>query len=409
MPTDRLESTLQKEMAELEQRGVLKGPERVVVGYVPPRDGRGSRFLLEGQGDRKFLKMNSNGYLGLAQDTRLIEAEAVASHELGVNPGAVRFIDGTTKYHKALEARLAAFHRKPAAKAFSCAYMANLGVAIALCNKTTYVISDELNHNSIVRALRIAAVPSGNKGIYRHNRMDELETLLRNVPEGMERVIVIFDGVFSMRGDYAPLGEMVALSKQYHEKFRDGVLTLVDDSHGTAAYGATGRGTLEVSGEWDVDVITSTLGKAFGAEGGYVAASAGIIEIVRQKADTYIYTNPVSPGAANAGIAAINIVDSDEGKAMLARVADNALYFRRGIEALGFETIPGVHPITPVLIRDTAKTRATVKALYEHGILATGLTFPVVPVGDETIRIQLSAAHTRKDLDYVLERFEKTK
>jgi len=265
------------------------------------------------------------------------------------------------------------------------------------------------SNNSIVRALRIAAVPSGNKGIFKHNNMEELETLLRNVPAGMERVVVIFDGIFSMRGDYAPLGQIVALAKKYDEKFADGVLTIVDDSHGTAAYGATGRGTLEITGTWDVDVITSTLGKAFGAEGGYVAASADIIEIIRQKADTYIYTNPVSPGAANAGLAAINIVDSDEGKALLGRVKENAEYFRRGIEALGYETIPGVHPIVPVLIRDTAKTRATVKALYDNGILATGLAFPVVPAGDETIRIQLSAAHTRVDLDHVLESFEKAK
>lgn len=409
MPTDRIKAALLSELEELEQRGVRKAPERVVVGYLPAREGRGPRFLLAGQGDKPFLKMNSNGYLGLAQDPRLIEAEDAASRELGVNPGAVRFIDGTTKYHQRLEERLAAFHGCEAAKIFSCAYMANLGVAIALCNKSTYVISDELNHNSIVRALRIAGVPGENKGIFKHNDVADLERCLDAVPAGIQRVIVIFDGVFSMRGDYAPLREIVAACKMRHRRFRDGVLTIVDDSHGTAAYGPTGRGTPEVAGESDVDVITSTLGKAFGAEGGYVAGTAEIIEIVRQRADTYIYTNPVSPGAANAGLASLAIVDSDEGRGKIAAVKANAEYFRSGIETLGFETIPGVHPIVPVLIRDTARVRAMVKALFEHGILATGLTFPVVPVGDETIRIQLSAAHTRADLDYVLETFGRIK
>ncbi|MBE7558200.1 aminotransferase class I/II-fold pyridoxal phosphate-dependent enzyme [bacterium] len=409
MPTDRIKAALLSELEELEQRGVRKAPERVVVGYLPAREGRGPRFLLAGQGDKPFLKMNSNGYLGLAQDPRLIEAEDTASRELGVNPGAVRFIDGTTKYHQRLEERLAAFHGCEAAKIFSCAYMANLGVAIALCNKSTYVISDELNHNSIVRALRIAGVPGENKGIFKHNDVADLERCLDAVPAGIQRVIVIFDGVFSMRGDYAPLREIVAACKMRHRRFRDGVLTIVDDSHGTAAYGPTGRGTPEVAGESDVDVITSTLGKAFGAEGGYVAGTAEIIEIVRQRADTYIYTNPVSPGAANAGLASLAIVDSDEGRGKIAAVKANAEYFRSGIETLGFETIPGVHPIVPVLIRDTARVRAMVKALFEHGILATGLTFPVVPVGDETIRIQLSAAHTRADLDYVLETFGRIK
>ena len=376
-----------------------------MVGYGPARAGKGPRVLLEGQGAREFLKMNSNGYLGLAQDPRLIEAEDAASRALGVNPGAVRFIDGTTRYHKELEEKLAAFHQREAAKVFSCAYMANLGVAIALCTRNTYVISDELNHNSIVRALRIAGVPSANKGIYEHNDVHELAKALDNVPAGTERVIVIFDGVFSMRGDYAPLKDIVKVCKTRHGKFRDGVLTIVDDSHGTAAYGLTGRGTPEVAGESDVDVITSTLGKAFGAEGGYAASTAEIIEIVRQRADTYIYTNPVSPGAANAGMPSLAIVDSAEGRQKIAAVKQNAEYFRKGIEGLGFETIPGVHPIVPVLIRDTGRVRAMVKALFEHGILATGLAFPVVPAGDETIRIQLSAAHTRADLDYVLETF----
>lgn len=405
MPVDKIKKTLTAEVEELKRRGTAKPPERIIRGIAPGQSGLGPRFLIEGQGDTQFLRMNSNNYLGLAQHPRLIEAERAASEELGVNPGGVRFIDGTTKYHRRLEEELAAFHGMPAAKIFSCAYMANLGVALALMNDRTFVVSDRLNHNSIARALRIAGVPFENKGIYAHCDVADLEKVLESVPGGVERVIVIFDGVFSMRGDHSPLKQIVALAKKYDERFKDGVITIIDDSHGTAAYGATGRGTVEVTGEPGVDVITSTLGKAFGAEGGYVAACEEIVEAVRQKADTYIYSNPVSPGAANAGIAAIGVVDSEEGRELLAGLRENTQYFRDGLEGIGLDSLPGVHPIVPVLIRDTARVERMTRSLFGKGILVTGLTAPVVPAGDETIRVQISAAHTRDDLDYALAAF----
>ncbi len=469
MPVDKLKETFQIELQELRKEGRLKPPERVIVGYASPGDGLGPRFLLEDEEDKRFLRLNSNNYLGLAQDRRLIEAERAASERLGVNPGGVRFIDGTTVYHRDLELDLADFHGTEAAKIFSCAYMANLGVALALMNRQTYVISDQLNHNSIARAIRIAGVPSENKGIYLHNdvgqlrealetghdllsramimidqvfhmgkdesalpdlvnialdiagvpseqhgiyqhgNMRGLEERLETMPPEIERVIIIFDGVFSMRGNYAPLAEIVAAAKEYNERFKDGVITIMDDSHGTAAYGETGRGTPEVTQENGVDIITSTLGKAFGAEGGYVAGCEEIIEIVRQKADTYIFTNPISPGQANAGIAAVNIINSQEGKRMLARSRENTQNFREGIQNIGFGTIPGIHPIIPVLIRDTAEVKRIVNELYKRGILVTGLVSPVVPEGDETIRVQISAAHTREDLNYALDAFEEVK
>ncbi|MCK4965510.1 aminotransferase class I/II-fold pyridoxal phosphate-dependent enzyme [bacterium] len=406
MPVDKLNESIKNELQKLAGDGILKTPERVITGYIPAVENYGPRFLLEGEDDKKFLRMNSNNYLGLAQHSKLIDAEKEASDELGINAGAVRFIDGTTKYHIKLEEKLADFHNKQAAKIFSSAYMANLGVIITLTNKKTYIISDELNHNSIVRAIRIAGVPSENKGIYLHNDIDGLKKSLDNVPGGIERVIIIFDGVFSMRGDYAPVKEIAALGAEYSERFKDGVITIIDDSHGTAAFGETGRGTPEVAGEFGVDVITSTLGKAFGAEGGYAVSSKEIIELVRQRADTYIYSNPVSPGAANAGIAAVSIVNSGDGRNILARLRENSEYFRQGIESIGYETIPGIHPITPVLIRDTDKVKIMVQKLYERGILVTGLTFPVVPRGSETIRIQISAAHTKEDLSAVIAEFK---
>lgn len=406
MPVDKLNESIKNELQKLAGDGILKTPERVITGYIPAVENYGPRFLLEGEDDKKFLRMNSNNYLGLAQHPKLIDAEKEASEELGINAGAVRFIDGTTKYHIKLEEKLADFHNKQAAKIFSSAYMANLGIIITLTNKKTYIISDELNHNSIVRAIRIAGVPSENKGIYMHNDIDGLKKSLDNVPGGIERVIIIFDGVFSMRGDYAPVKEIAALGAEYNERFKDGVITIIDDSHGTAAFGETGRGTPEVAGEFGVDVITSTLGKAFGAEGGYAVSSKEIIELVRQRADTYIYSNPVSPGAANAGIAAVSIVNSGDGRNILARLRENSEYFRQGIESIGYETIPGIHPITPVLIRDTDKVKIMVQKLYERGILVTGLTFSVVPRGSETIRIQISAAHTKEDLSAVIGEFK---
>ncbi len=406
MPTDKIKDAVTFELQKLKTDGRLKAPERIITGYFPSDKKRGPRFLLEGKENKKFIRMNSNGYLGLAQHPKLIEAERKASEELGVNPGAVRFIDGTTKYHRVLEEKLADFHNKESAKIFSCAYMANLGVAIALMNKKTYVISDELNHNSIVRAIRITGIPSENKGIFQHNNVISLKKELEKIPEEIERAIIIFDGVFSMRGDYAPVREITALAKEYDERFKDGVLTIIDDSHGTAVFGETGRGTMEVVEDYAVDVITSTLGKAFGAEGGYAAACKEIIEIIRQKADTYIYTNPISPGAANAGIAAVDIVNSEEGKQMLERLKENSEYFRKGIINTGFEIIPGVHPIIPVLIRNTDKVHKMVTGLFEKGILITGLTAPIVPPGDETIRVQISAVHTFEDLTYVINSFK---
>ena len=405
MPLDKLNSTILNELAQIEEEGRSKSPERIITGVVSGTDGAAPRLKLEGS-DQSFLRMNSNGYLGLANDERLKKAAHDATEKYGVGPTAVRFIDGTAVPHVELEKRLAAFHKMEAAKIFSSAYMANLGLALAITNKTTYYISDALNHNSIIRALRIAGVSRENKAIYKHNDMPELRKRLEEVPAGMTRVIVIFDGVFSMRGDNAPMREIVDLAKEFNDKFEDGVITVVDDSHGTGAYGATGRGTPEISDGMDVDIITSTMGKAFCSNGGYVAASKGVIEMVRQRADTYIYTNPIAVADAAATLTSLDILDSEEGLGLLKTLRENAKYFREKIEGLGYETIPGQHPIIPVLIRDTTKAKAMVKGLYDRGILVVGLTFPVVPKGDETLRIQMCANHATADLDYVVKAFE---
>ena len=199
--------------------------------------------------------------------------------------------------------------KKPAAKIFNSAYTSNCGLALSISNKKTYWIGDQLNHNSIIRAMRISNIPSPNKGIFKHNDMADLKRCLDEVPLNMERVVVVFDGIFSMRGDYAPISKIVEICKTYDHKFKDGVITVVDDSHGIGAYGATGRGTPEHEGTWP-DIVVGTFGKAFGVNGGFIAASEALIEAVRQKADTYIYTNSLSAADCAAATASIDICDS---------------------------------------------------------------------------------------------------
>jgi glycine C-acetyltransferase len=345
--------------------------------------------------------MNSNSYLSLSNHPGLIAAADAATKQFGVGPGAVRFIDGTFSYHVDLEEKIARFVDKPAAKIFNSAYTANCGLALTIANKQTYWIGDQLNHNSIIRAMRIANVPRNNKGIYEHNDMDALKNCLDAVPDGMERVVVIFDGIFSMRGDFAPIDRIEKIVEPYNQRFKDGVITVVDDSHGIGAYGQSARGTAEHTGR-QPDVIIGTFGKAFGVNGGFIAASQTVVEAVRQKADTYIYTNPLSVADCAAAIKAIDICESPEGLKRLKNLKDRIAQFRQGIAALNLESIPGPHPIVPLLVRDTAKTHKMVANLFEKGVLVVGLTFPVVPRGDETIRFQINAAHTKTDIDHVL-------
>jgi len=401
MALERLDEALRQDLAALESEGRAKAPERVIVGYAPPEGKRGPRYLLRGL-DRPFLRMNSNSYLSLSNHPKLVEAAHQASEALGVGPGAVRFIDGTFAQHVALEDRAARFVGKPSSKIFNSAYTTVLGAALAITHKRTYWIGDELNHNCIIRSMRVANVPSENKAIYPHNDMAALEQCLDNVPEDMERVVVVFDGIFSMRGDFAPADRIVELAARHDDRFRDGVITVMDDSHGIGAYGATGRGTAEHTGAHP-DVIVGTFGKAFGVNGGFVASSPTVIEAVRQKADTYIYTNPLSVGDCAAALAAMEIADGPEGRDRLARLKGRTAQFREGLSALGLESIPGPHPVVPLLVRDTNATRRMVGDLFEGGVLAVGLTFPVVPRGDETIRFQINADHTEQDIDGLLQ------
>ena len=400
MPLDKLDRALAAEVAALEREGRAKAPERVLVDRVPERGERGPRYKLRGS-EREYLRMNSNGYLSLAYHSELAEAADAACRRLGTGPGAVRFIDGTTREHVALETRIAAFTGRPAARSFNSAYTSVLGLAMALSGAETYWIGDELNHNCIIRAMRIASVPRERRAIFRHNDVEDLAARLGEVPAGVERVVLVFDGIFSMRGDHAPLAHIAELAREHDGRFAQGVVTVMDDSHGLGAYGATGRGTEEHCGA-RADVLVGTFGKAFGVNGGFVAGSVELVEALRQKADTYIYTNPLGAADCAAAERAVSLADGAEGRERLARLGARTREFREGLARLGLESIAGPHPVVPLLVRDTERTRAIVRGLYEREILAVGLTFPVVPRGDETIRFQINAEHTAADIRQVL-------
>jgi glycine C-acetyltransferase len=400
MSLDLFSAGLAREIAAMKTEGRAKPPERVIVDYLAPEGARGPRYRLAGS-PLEFIRMNSNSYLSLSHHPAVMASADEATHRFGVGPGAVRFIDGTFSHHVSLESRIASFVGKPAAKIFNSAYTANLGLALAIQNKKTYWIGDALNHNCIIRAMRIANVPRANKAIYRHNDIDHLAELIAKVPDDIERVIVIFDGIFSMRGDHAPIDRINAVLAPHRQRFAEGLITVVDDSHGIGAYGATGRGTEEIVGA-KADVVVGTFGKAFGVNGGFVATSPEIVEAIRQKSDTYIYTNPLSMADCAAAETAVNIADSQEGIDRLIHLHARIAQFRDGLDALGLESIPGAHPVVPLMVRDTEKTTAMVQGFYEGGVLVVGLNFPVVPQGDQTIRFQVNAAHTTADIDAVL-------
>ena len=405
MSLERYSAALKAEVAIMESEGRTKPPERVIVDYTPAAEGFGPRYKLDGK-EQWFMRCNSNSYLSLSHHPDVLKSADEASHKFGAGPGAVRFIDGTFQAHVDLEERIAAFTGRPAAKIFNSAYTSNLGLALALQNKKTYWIGDELNHNCIIRAMRIANVPRSQKGIFKHNDMEQLKGLIEGVPEDIERVVVIFDGVFSMRGDFAPIDEIHKVLAPHRERFPQGLITVVDDSHGIGAYGQTGRGTEEIVGV-QADVLVGTFGKAFGVNGGFVASSVEVIEAVRQKADTYIYTNPLSVADCAAATVAIDITDSEEGLQRLRNVRERIAQFRSGLDDLGMESIPGLHPVVPLMVRDTEKTRSMVEEFYRNGVLVVGLNFPVVPKGDQSIRFQINAAHTEKDIAFVLDTLKK--
>jgi glycine C-acetyltransferase len=419
MSLEKLNIYCTSKLEELKEKGAQKGAENVIAKITLPdwvKNGRlpnpaedanfGPRYFLVGD-ENAYLLMNSNSYLGFTLHPKVMAAEEEGVKYYGTGPGAVRFISGTYQPHVELENRLAAFHGRTSAMIYSAAYTAVMGVIPALINENTLVISDQLNHNSIINAIRLSH--PAKKEIFKHLDTQVLEHILstyasvkyaRNEPE-IKRVLVITDGIFSMRGDFAPLDKIVAICRKYEQSFEEGIISIADDSHGVGAFGKTGRGIEEYT-QSKADILIATLGKALGVNGGYVVASTPVIDYLRETSPLYVYSNPITPSEALAAKTSLEILDSKEGLERLAKLRILSERFENGLTELGFETIPGEHPITPLVMRDTRKTALLIKYLLQNKILATALSYPVVPKGDEEIRFQINANHTIRDIDYIL-------
>jgi glycine C-acetyltransferase len=397
-PVEQLFST---KLSSLQEQGIHKGNEKVITGIKAAESGFGPRYVLEGYGDRAFLRMNSNSYLGLARHPQAIKAEVEASEKFGTGPGAVRFISGTYQPHKDLEKRLAEFHGRESAMLFSAAYATMMGILPQFISENTLVVSDGLNHSCIINAIRLSH--PAKREVYTHADIDVLDKILATNSGQFKRVCVVTDGIFSMRGDHADIEKINTCCQRYENKYEEGIITMVDDSHGIGAFGLSGRGTEEVTGG-KADILVATLGKSLGVNGGYIVASSIVIDYLRETSPFYIYSNPITPAEAAASLAALNILDSQEGLSLLEKLRSLSVFLRAGLEHSGFETLVGEHPIVPVFIRDTAKTSALVAHLFAHNILVTGLNYPVVPKGDQEIRLQVNTDHTEKDLGFLLDK-----
>jgi glycine C-acetyltransferase len=401
MSLNKVEQLFTTKLISLQEQGICKGHEKVITSIKNAENGFGPRYFLESYGDRAFLRMNSNSYLGLSSHPQVIKAEAEAAEKYGTGPEAVRFISGTYQPHIDLEKRLAEFHERESAMLFSAAYATMMGVLPQFISEDTLVVSDALNHSCIINAIRLSQ--PAKKEVYAHADIDALDSILAANSGLYKRVCVVTDGIFSMRGDYAQIDKINDCCKRYEDGYEEGIITIVDDSHGVGAFGTSGRGTEEVTGE-KADILIATLGKSLGVNGGYVVASSVVIDYLRETSPFYIYSNPITPAEAAASLMALTILDSQEGLSFLEKLRRLCAFLRVGLECLGFETLTGEHPIVPVFIRDTAKTSALVAHLFAHNILVTGLNYPVVPKGDQEIRLQVNADHTEKDLGSLLDK-----
>jgi glycine C-acetyltransferase len=341
--------------------------------------------------------LTSNNYLGFANHPRIREAQKKAVDRWGAGLGSVRFICGTQELHLELEAEIASFFGCEAAILYMTCWSANEGLFAAVLDEPDGLYSDELNHASIIDGVRLS---KAKRFRVPHNDTKALERMLAEDTVSRYR-LMITDGVFSMEGEEADLRELVRICEAR------GVILAVDDSHATGVLGATGRGTGEEQGVLDrIPVWTGTLGKAMGsAAGGFVTGPKALVETLRQRSRTYLFSNTLPPAVAGGAIEAFRLLKEDP--APVRRLRDNAAYFRKALAGAGFKIPHGTHPIVPVIVGDTAKALAMGKALFEEGVYVSGFGFPVVPQGQARLRCQVSAAHERADLDRAVEAFVK--
>jgi glycine C-acetyltransferase len=374
-----IQRDISAELDEIRSAGLFKA-ERVIVSP------QGSSIRV-GDG-QEVLNFCANNYLGLADDPRIISAAKEAMDRWGYGLASVRFICGTQGVHKQLEQRISGFLGTEDTILYSSCFDANGGLFETLLSEQDAVISDELNHASIIDGIRLS---KARRLRYRNRDMADLEAQLKASADARRRLIAT-DGVFSMDGYLAPLGEICDLAERY------GAMVMVDDSHAVGFVGARGRGTPELHGVSDrVDIVTGTLGKAMGgASGGYTSGRREIIDLLRQRSRPYLFSNSVAPAVVGASLKVLDLLET--GDDLRARLRENTAWFREQMTGLGFDILPGDHPIVPVMIGDAARATQMADLLLEKGVYVIGFSYPVVPVGKARIRTQLSAAHSRDDL-----------
>jgi glycine C-acetyltransferase len=409
----RVKYDLKQELNKIKESGVFKD-ERVILS-----DQKANIVVSypEGSKPKEVLNFCSNNYLGLANHPKLIEAaqQALTTHGFGM--ASVRFICGTQDLHKALEKKISEFYGTEDTILYSSCFDANGGLFEAILGPEDAIITDALNHASIIDGIRLC---KAKRFIYDHSDMAYLEKVIKRARAGVDiwdgpglskepvparNILVATDGVFSMDGDIAKIKEITELAEKYC------AMVMVDDSHATGFFGNTGRGSVEYCDALgEVDIITSTLGKAMGgATGGFTTGRKEIIDVLRQKSRPYLFSNTLAPVVAAASIAAFDLLNKSD--SLRKKLMENTTYFRKKMTALGFDIIEGVHPIVPILFRnfenDAELAQKISKDLYDEGIYVVGFFYPVVPQGKARIRVQLSAAHTKEQVDLAIAAFEK--
>jgi glycine C-acetyltransferase len=383
---------LQAELDQFKQDGVYKR-----LNYLDSP--QGPRVRMEGRGEVVIL--SSNNYLGLCNLPEVVQAGKDALDRFGAGTGSVRFICGTFTIHRELEAVLARFVGCESSLTYVSCWNANEGLCPSLLGEQDIVISDQLNHASIIDSIRLAkSITKCQTAVYKHSDMADLEAKLKAATNARRRLIFT-DGIFSMEGDIARLPDIVTLARKWD------AIVAVDDSHASGVLGRTGRGTAEHFGLLgQVDIITSTLGKALGgAAGGFTAGPTALTDYLTQRSRPQLFSNALPPTVAGSALAAVRHVQQHP--EMVTRLHENAQYFRGQLGALGFKPLPGSTPIVPVILGETAKAIQMSELLLAEGVFVTGFGYPVVPQGHARVRCQLSAAHTRDDLDFALQAFGK--